>query len=81
MTDNEALVSSAIVHLKLARDLLKQAKSHRTLKRVRDALRSADGAKRHAIRVDSGFGTTNAVKRGNHFVRSENTEFYDGPDT
>lgn len=67
MTDNEAFVSSAIVHLKKARDLLKESKSHRTLKRVQDALSSADGARRHARRVDSGFGTVNAVKRGNHF--------------
>ncbi len=43
-----ALVRSAIIHLREARDLLKQAGAKKTTARVRLALTSAGGALRHA---------------------------------
>lgn len=48
MTDEEAIYR-AIVHLRLARDLLVRAKAKRAAARVRLALTSAGGAARHAI--------------------------------
>ena len=41
-------ISKAITALREARDLLERAKAHRVVVRVRAALKSADGARRHA---------------------------------
>jgi hypothetical protein len=45
---NAERVSQAIDHLRVARELLKDAGSVRAVERVRGALRSADGALWHA---------------------------------
>jgi len=42
------MVREGIMHLKKARELFKQAKAVKTLERVRFALKSAEGAERHA---------------------------------
>ena len=44
-SDNLQRVEKAIALLRKARDLLKTANSRKTLRRVRSALRSADGAR------------------------------------
>ena len=48
MTANEALVDDAIRHLAIARELLKRAGAVKSLERVRLAISSAKGARRHA---------------------------------
>lgn len=45
---NEDRVDAAMEHLRKARDLLKDAGAKKALERVRSALKSADGARRHA---------------------------------
>ena len=46
--ERSAQIDRAIAHLRLARDELAKANAPRTLARVRAALTSADGARRHA---------------------------------
>jgi len=46
-------IETAITKLKEARDLLKAADAPKTLARVRRALRSAEGARRHAWHRES----------------------------
>jgi hypothetical protein len=45
---NEERIGVAMGHLRVARDLLKDAGAVKTVERVRAALKSADGARRHA---------------------------------
>lgn len=47
-----AAVESALQHLRDAREDLKDAGSTRAVDRVRAAIRSAEGARRHADRMD-----------------------------
>lgn len=42
-----AAVDLAVMHLRAARDLLRRVGAKRTLTKVRKALKSADGARRH----------------------------------
>jgi hypothetical protein len=79
--ENAALVSNAIHHLKTARDLLRAARADKSAAKVRDALKSAEGAQRHADRVSSSAGGPNAVTRGKHFGRAKDFRHGDGPDT
>lgn len=48
MNPAERAISAALVHLAAARDLLKVAKSPRSLAKVRAAITSAQGDERHA---------------------------------
>ncbi|RWI35506.1 hypothetical protein [Mesorhizobium sp.] len=45
--DDQARVAVALGHLRLARDLLVQAKATRAAERVRQAIKSTEGAVRH----------------------------------
>ena len=52
-TDQDLIkVATAIFHLKVARDLFKEVGAKQTVKRVRKALDSADGARRHVRRCE-----------------------------
>jgi hypothetical protein len=47
-TDTRANVRAALRHLRIARDLLRKADCPRALEKTRAAIKSADGADRHA---------------------------------
>lgn len=51
--DTRTNVEAALKHLRIARDLLYKADCPRALEKTRAAIKSADGADRHAYRRDT----------------------------
>jgi hypothetical protein len=48
MNSREQLIDNALSHLRIARDLLKVADAPKATDKVRHAMKSAEGAERHA---------------------------------
>jgi hypothetical protein len=68
-----ALIRNALFHLRTARDLLRRVGAKKSLDRVRHALKSAEGAERHAYRCDPAReAERTAVQRGRRPYPTEN---------